>query len=80
MSSDFLLKKLKSEASVNAITRAIEGKADQASGVLVQADLSDSDMASIAARTSGKPSAQSINTLFFQQSNGIIVRFNRPNS
>lgn len=66
VSSDFLLKKLKSGTSVNAITRAIEGKADRTSGVLVQADLSDSDMASIAARTWGKPSAQSIDTLFFR--------------
>lgn len=80
VSSDFLLKKLKSEVSVNAITRAIEGKADRASGALVQADLSESDMASIAARTRGKPSAQSVDTLFLPQSNGIIVRFNRLNS
>lgn len=51
VSSDFLLEKLKSRTSVNAITRAIKGKADHASGVLVQADLSDSDTASIVART-----------------------------
>lgn len=67
-----------SGTSVNAIARAIEGKADQAEGVLVQADLSNSDMTSIAARMWGKPNAQSIKTLFFQHSNGTIVRFNRP--
>lgn len=64
--------------SANAITRAIEKKADQATGVLVQTDLSNSDMATIAARTWGKPNAQSIQTLFFQKSDGTIVRFNRP--
>ncbi|WP_409995211.1 hypothetical protein [Burkholderia sp. SJZ115] len=67
-----------SETSLNAIVRTIEKKSDQASGVLVQADLSNSDMASIADRTWGKPSAQSIHTLFFQKSDGTIVRFNRP--
>ncbi|WP_238891064.1 hypothetical protein [Achromobacter insuavis] len=43
VSSDFLREKLKSGTSVNALTKAIEGKADQASGVLVQSDLSDSE-------------------------------------
>ncbi|MBU9580590.1 hypothetical protein KTE26_19315 [Ralstonia mannitolilytica] len=60
------------------MTKAIEKKADQATGVLVQTDLSNSDMATIAARTWGKPNAQSIQTLFFQKSDGTIVRFNRP--
>jgi|GEM_PF-6265966 len=50
--------------SMKAITRAIEKKADQATGILVQADLSSSEMASIAERTWGKPDAQSIQTLF----------------
>ena len=68
----------KSGTSINAITRAVEAKADQANGVFVQADISQSDMASIAARTWGKPSASSLNTLFFQQPDGTIVRFNRP--
>lgn len=56
----------------------IEKKASQGDGVLVQADLSSADMASIAARTWGKPSAQNLQTLFFQNSDGVIVRFNRP--
>lgn len=67
-----------SGTSTNAIIRAIEKKADQATGVFVQADLSSADMASIAARTWGKPNAKSIQTLFFQRQDGTIVRFNRP--
>ncbi|WP_437343930.1 hypothetical protein [Paraburkholderia caffeinilytica] len=60
------------------IVKNIEKKASQGDGVLVQADLSSADMASIAARTWGKPNAQNLQTLFFQNSDGAIVRFNRP--
>lgn len=62
----------------SSIVKNIEKKASQGDGVLVQADLSSEDMASIAARTWGKPNAQNLQTLFFQNSNGTIVRFNRP--
>lgn len=67
-----------SGTSLNAITRAVEAKAGQANGVFVQANMSQSDMASIAARIWGKPNANSLTTLFFQQPDGTIVRFNRP--
>ena len=60
------------------IVKGIEKKASQGNGVIVQADLSSTDMESIAARTWGKPNAQSITTLFFQNSRGQIVRFDRP--
>ncbi|CAB3716389.1 hemagglutinin repeat-containing protein [Paraburkholderia rhynchosiae] len=60
------------------IVKNIEKKASQGDGVLVQADLSSVDMASIAARTWGKPNAQNLQTLFFQNSDGVIVRFDRP--
>jgi hypothetical protein len=62
----------------NSIVRNIEAKFDQANGVVVQADLSEDDMASIAARTWGKPNGQNFNTIFFQNSDGQVFRFNRP--
>jgi filamentous hemagglutinin len=62
----------------NAITRAIEGKNSQATAVLVQTSITEADMATVAARIWGKPTAQNIQTIFFQKPNGIIVRFNRP--
>ncbi|WP_342611156.1 hemagglutinin repeat-containing protein [Burkholderia ambifaria] len=62
----------------NSIVRNIEGKFDQANGVIVQADLSNADMASIAARIWGKPNGQNFNTIFFQNSGGQIFKFNRP--
>lgn len=60
------------------IVRAIEKKANQAGGVLVQADLASIDMSSIAARMWGKTNAQNIKTIFFQKSDGAVVRFDRP--
>ncbi|WP_080418024.1 hemagglutinin repeat-containing protein [Burkholderia ubonensis] len=62
----------------NSIVRNIEGKFDQANGVIVQADLSNADMVSIAARTWGKPNGYGFNTIFFQNSKGQIFRFDRP--
>lgn len=60
------------------ITRAIEGKNTQATAVLVQTSIGDADMATVAARTWGKPTAQNIQTIFFQKPDGSIVRFNQP--
>ncbi|WP_367576147.1 hypothetical protein [Pseudomonas helvetica] len=60
------------------IVRAIEKKANQAGGVLVQADLPSADMSSIAARMWGKTNAQNIKTIFFQGSDGAVFRFDRP--
>jgi filamentous hemagglutinin len=62
----------------NSIVRNIEAKFDQANGVVVQATLPEADMASIAARTWGKPNGQNFNTIFFQNSNGQVFRFDRP--
>ncbi|MEZ0603740.1 hemagglutinin repeat-containing protein [Paraburkholderia sp. IW21] len=64
--------------SPNGIVRNIEGKFDQANGVVVQADLSEADMNSIAARTWGKPNGNNFNTIFFQNSSGQVFRFDRP--
>ena len=61
-----------------SITRAIEGKNTQATAVIVQTSIGDADMAAVAARTWGKPTAQNIQTIFFQKPDGSIVRFNRP--
>lgn len=41
-------------------------------------DVSSADMSSIAARMWGKANAQSIKTIFFQRSDGAVVRFDRP--
>lgn len=62
----------------NSIVRNIEAKFDQANGVIVQANLSEAEMASIAARTWGKPNGQDFNTIFFQNSSGQVFRFDRP--
>ncbi|MEH3021628.1 MAG: hemagglutinin repeat-containing protein [Pseudomonas oryzihabitans] len=64
--------------SSSSIVRAIEKKSNQADGVLVQVNLPDSDMASIAARMWGKTNAKNIKTIFFQNSNNEIKRFDRP--
>ncbi len=61
-----------------SIVRTIEGKNNQANAVLVQTSIADADMATVAARTWGKPTAQNIQTIFFQKPDGTIVRFNRP--
>ncbi|OCG20792.1 hypothetical protein A9G11_09705 [Gilliamella sp. wkB108] len=60
------------------ILRMIEKKNQQTNSVLTQADLSKSQMTEIANRTWGKPSANNINTLFFQDSKGQIIRYDRP--
>ncbi|MFZ6723800.1 hypothetical protein, partial [Undibacterium sp. Ji49W] len=62
----------------NSIVRAIEAKNTQASGVLIQTNLSDAEINSVAARTWGKPTAQNIQTLFFQKPDGTIIRIDRP--
>jgi filamentous hemagglutinin len=67
-----------SNTPLNGIVRGIEAKASQANGVLIQADLSLSDMTTIASRTWGKSSTQSIDTLLFQKQDGTIVKFSRP--
>ncbi|WP_321906121.1 hemagglutinin repeat-containing protein [Paraburkholderia tropica] len=61
----------------NSIVRNIEAKFNQGNGVVVQVDLSESDMTSIAARVFGKPNAQNFNTIFFQNSAGEIFTFSR---
>ena len=60
------------------ILKNIEKKANQASGVIVQADISAADMSSIAGRMWGKSNAQNIKTIFFQKADGSVIRFNRP--
>ena len=64
--------------SPNAITRAIEGKNKQATAILVQASIGEADMAKVAARTWGKPTAKNIQTIFFQKQDGSFVFYNRP--
>jgi filamentous hemagglutinin len=61
-----------------SIARGIESKNTQAPAVVVQTELSEVDMASVAARVWGKPTAQNIQTIFFQQPSGTIIRFDRP--
>jgi len=64
--------------STNSILRTIERKNSQAQAVLVQGDFSNASMQEIAARTWGKPTVDNINTIYFQGSNGAIVRLDRP--
>ena len=63
---------------IDKILTGIEKKNKQTTAVLTQIDLSGKDMQQIANRTWGKPSANNINTLFFQDSTGRIHRFDRP--
>lgn len=58
--------------------RNIEQKDDQAVGVLVQTDLEDQAIQSIASRVWGKPTIKNIDTLFFQRSDGTIIKITRP--
>jgi LysM repeat protein len=67
----------KSTSSENSIIRAIEAKSSQASGVLIQTDITETGSSSIANRLFGKPNAQNIQTLFFQKPDGTIIRINR---
>ena len=60
------------------IIRGIEKKNGQAEGIMVQVDLDDEVMSSIASRIWGKPTAKDIRTLFFQSSDGKLHIFNRP--
>ncbi|WP_052760777.1 MULTISPECIES: hypothetical protein [Photorhabdus] len=62
-----------------SILRMIEAKNKQTNSIIIQADLSAKDIQSVVARTWGKPTANNINTLFFQNSKGQIVRYDRPN-
>ncbi|OTQ67851.1 hypothetical protein B6D17_11170, partial [Gilliamella apis] len=61
-----------------SMLRRIEEKNKQTTAVILQVDLSVKDMQSIASRTWGKPTANNINTLFFQNSKGQVIRFDRP--
>lgn len=63
---------------IDKILTAIEKKNKQTTAVITQINLSAKDMQQIANRTWGKPSANNINTLFFQDSTGRIHRFDRP--
>ncbi|MWN32950.1 hypothetical protein GQ595_10910, partial [Gilliamella sp. Pra-s54] len=62
-----------------SILRTIENKNRQTNSIIIQADLSKTDIQSIVNRTWGKPGAKNINTLFFQDSKGQITRYDRPN-
>jgi len=61
-----------------SMLRRIEEKNKQTTAVILQVDLSVKDMQSIASRTWGKPTANNINTVFFQNSKGQVIRFDRP--
>lgn len=50
--------------SPDAITRAIEGKNKQATAVMVQTNIAEAGMATVAARTWGKPAAKNIQISF----------------
>ncbi|MCX8740004.1 hypothetical protein J3U56_11785 [Gilliamella sp. B2824] len=63
---------------IKTILNGIEKKNQQTNSVLTQANLSKSKITEIANRTWGKPSANNINTLFFQDSKGQIIRYDRP--
>ncbi|MCG6489817.1 VENN motif pre-toxin domain-containing protein, partial [Vibrio parahaemolyticus] len=67
----------KSTTKVDRILSSIEKKSGQAGGVIVQMDLSGKEMQGMAARLWGKPNAQNIKTLFFQDSKGTVHRFDR---
>ncbi|AWH89939.1 hypothetical protein [Limnobaculum parvum] len=60
------------------ILRMIEKKNRQTNAVYIQADLSTKDIQEIVSRTWGKPSTKNINTLFFQDTNGQVIKFERP--
>ncbi|WP_445179369.1 hemagglutinin repeat-containing protein [Pseudomonas sp. McL0111] len=64
--------------SIKSITRTIEHKSSQASGVYIQGDFSQDEMSEVAGRMWGKPNAQSIKTIFFQKPDGAVIRYNRP--
>jgi Contact-dependent growth inhibition CdiA C-terminal domain len=61
-----------------AIARAIEGKNDQATGVVVQTNLPDKVMEQIANDTWKKPGSSNIQIVIFQKPDGSLVRFDRP--
>ena len=67
----------KPTTKVDRILSSIEKKSNQAGGVIVQMDLSGKEMQSMASRLWGKPNAQNIKTLFFQDSKGTIHRYDR---
>lgn len=63
---------------IDNILRSIEKKSSQANGVLIQKNLSSSDMSSMASRMWNKTNAKNINIIIFQDSNGKIIKFKRP--
>ena len=67
----------KPTTKVDRILSSIEKKSDQAGGVIVQMDLSGKERQSMDSRLWGKPNAQNIKTLFFQDSKGTIHRYDR---
>lgn len=64
--------------NIDNILRNIADKAKQGNGVLVQKDLSFSQMQNLANRLWGKPEAKNMNVLLFQDSTGKIFIFNKP--
>ncbi|MGG4665494.1 VENN motif pre-toxin domain-containing protein [Providencia vermicola] len=61
-----------------SILRMIEAKNKQTNSIIIQVDLPAKEMNSIVARTWNKPGANNINSLFFQDSKGNMVRYDRP--
>jgi hypothetical protein len=67
----------KVDTSIASILRTIERKDSQTTSVLVQTDRPRSDLESIANRTWGKKDLD-IRTLFFQNTEGTLLRIDRP--
>ena len=65
-------------SEVKNIVREIERKKEQATSVLVQTDLDDASIQAIQERFWGKPNALRIQSLFFQDSGGIMIYVPRP--
>ena len=64
--------------NLSRIISQIEKKSKQAPSILVQFELSVTEMSSVAERMWSKRSAKSLGTLYFMRSDGSIYRFNRP--
>lgn len=60
------------------ISKSIEKKDGQAPSIVIQGDISNVNMYSTVNRVWGKPGAKQIETIFFQKSNGTLIRFDRP--
>ncbi len=63
---------------IDNILRSIEKKSNQANGILIQKNLSSTDMSLMADRMWNKTNAKNINVIIFQDTNGKIVKFQRP--